>query len=109
MQLQNHAVREAYQTSVPKKMKTAEEHIEDTNTSQKVWHNIVEACQISGKEQVGIKKKTRKNNNIQVQELSAEQKKHATRNIKVKEQNQKKRITNRKDLYSNSNTSTTKL
>ena len=59
-QLQNHAVREAYQASVLKKMKTAEEQIEDTNTPQKVWHNIVESCQTSGKEQLDIKKRTRK-------------------------------------------------
>ena len=107
-QLQNHAVRETYQASViKKKMKIAEEHIEDTNTPQKVWHNIVEACQISGKEQLGIKKRTKKSNNKQVQELSTE-KKHATGNIEVQEQKQKKRTTNRKELYSNSNTSTTK-
>ena len=55
-------------------MTNAEEHIEDTNTPQKVWHNIVEACQTSGKEQLGIKKRTRKSNNKQVQELSTEQK-----------------------------------
>ena len=53
-QLQNHAVRLAYQASIIKKMKTAEEQIEDTNIPQKVWHNIVEACQTSGKEQLGI-------------------------------------------------------
>ena len=34
-QLQNHVVREAYQASVLKKMKTAVEHIEDRNTPQK--------------------------------------------------------------------------
>ena len=73
-QLQNHAVRLAYQASVIKKMKTAEEQIEDTNTPQKVWHNIVETCQTSGKEQLGIKKRIKKSNNKQVQELSTEQK-----------------------------------
>ena len=73
-QLQNHAVREAYQASVIKKMKTAEEHIEDTNTPQKVWHHIVETYQTSGKEQLGIKKRTRKSNNKQIQKLSIEQK-----------------------------------
>ena len=73
-QLQTHAVREAYQASVLKKMKTAEEHIEDTSTPQKVWHNIVEACQTFGKEQLGIKKRTRKSISKQVQELSTEQK-----------------------------------
>ena len=52
-QLQNHAVRLAYQASVIKNMKTAEEQIEDTNTPQKVWHNIVESCQTSGKETAG--------------------------------------------------------
>ena len=55
-------------------MKTAEEHIEETNAPQKVWHNIVEAGQTSSKEQLGIKKRTRKSNNKHVQELSTEQK-----------------------------------
>ena len=73
-QLQNHAVRLAYQASVIKKMKTTAQQIEDTNTPQKVWHNIVEACQTSGKEQLGIKKRTKKSNNKQVQELSTERK-----------------------------------
>ena len=104
-QLQNHTVRD--QASVIKKMNTAEEHMEDTNTSQKVWHNILEVCQTSGKKQLGIKKRTKKSNNKHVQELSIEQK-HATGNIDTQEQNQKKITTNRKELYSNSNTSTTK-
>ena len=47
--LQNHALREAYKASVINNMKTAEEHMEDTNTPEKVWHNIVETCQTYGK------------------------------------------------------------
>ena len=75
-------------------MKTTEEQIEDTNTPQKVWHNIVEACQTYGKEQRGIKKRTKKSNNKQVQDLSTEQKKacdwkYQSARAKPKEENYK--------------------
>ena len=74
-------------------MKTAEEQMEDTNTPQKVWHNIVEACQTPpGKEQLGIKKRTKKSNNKQVQELSIEQKRMRLEILKCKSKPKRRKL-----------------